>query len=79
MVGIDKSRADKRGLRVLKIDCPIGENERLMRVDKMNDLAEMLDAAGRATCGAATIRIFRGGASTKWAPRAWAATRRPRC
>ncbi len=46
LVGIDETRTDKWGLPVLKIDCGIGENERLMRVDMMNDLAEMLEAAG---------------------------------
>jgi len=37
---------DKWGLPVLKIDCAIGENERLMRKDMMNDMAEMLTACG---------------------------------
>lgn len=45
-VGIDESRTDKWGLPVLAIDCEIGENERLMRVDMMNDMAETLEAAG---------------------------------
>ncbi len=45
-VGIDETRTDKWGLPVLKIDCATGENERLMRVDMMNDMAEMLEAAG---------------------------------
>jgi choline dehydrogenase-like flavoprotein len=31
---------------VLAIDCATGENERLMRRDMANDMAEMLDAAG---------------------------------
>ena len=31
---------------MLAIDCEIGENERLMRVDMMNDMAETLEAAG---------------------------------
>ena len=48
LVGIDESRTDKWGLPVLKIDCETGENERLMRVDMANDMAEMLDAAGVA-------------------------------
>jgi choline dehydrogenase-like flavoprotein len=46
MVGIDESRTDKWGLPVLKIDCATGENERLMRIDMMNDMAETLEAAG---------------------------------
>jgi choline dehydrogenase-like flavoprotein len=31
---------------VLAIDCATGENERLMRRDMMNDMAETLEAAG---------------------------------
>ncbi|MDA0680638.1 MAG: GMC family oxidoreductase [Proteobacteria bacterium] len=45
-IGIDATKTDKWGLPVLKIDCEIGENERMMRVDMMNDMAETLDAAG---------------------------------
>ena len=45
-VSIDQSRKDKWGLPVLKIDCATGENERRMRVDMMNDMAETLEAAG---------------------------------
>jgi choline dehydrogenase-like flavoprotein len=45
-VWIDASRKDKWGLAVLAIDCAIGENERLMRRDMMNDMAETLEAAG---------------------------------
>jgi choline dehydrogenase-like flavoprotein len=45
-ISIDAARMDKWGLPVLAIDCATGENERLMRSDMMNDLAEMLDAAG---------------------------------
>ena len=45
-VSLDESRTDKWGLPVLAIDCAIGENERLMRRDMMNDMAEMLEAAG---------------------------------
>jgi len=45
-ITIDETRADKWGLPVLAIDCAIGENEHLMRVDMMNDMAETLDAAG---------------------------------
>lgn len=46
VVGIDETKTDKWGLPVLKIDCATGENERLMRVDMANDMAEMLEAAG---------------------------------
>lgn len=45
-VTIDESRRDKWGLPVLAIDCELGENERLMRWDMMNDMAETLEAAG---------------------------------
>jgi len=45
-VGLDTTRKDKWGLPVLKIDCAIGENERLMRQDMMNDMAEMLEQCG---------------------------------
>jgi choline dehydrogenase-like flavoprotein len=46
LIDIDENRTDKWGLPVLKIDCEIGENENMMRVDMMNDMAESLDAAG---------------------------------
>jgi choline dehydrogenase-like flavoprotein len=45
-VTIDETKKDKWGLPVLKIDCAIGENERLMRKDMANDMAEMLEACG---------------------------------
>jgi len=45
-VTIDESRTDKWGLPVVAIDCETGENERLMRRDMMNDMAEMLEASG---------------------------------
>ena len=41
-----RRRSDKWGLPVLAIDCATGENERLMRRDMMNDMAEMLEATG---------------------------------
>jgi len=43
---LDESRTDRWGLPVPAFDCATGENERLMRVDMMNDAAEMLEAAG---------------------------------
>ena len=46
MVSIDETKKDKWGLPVLKIDCATGENERLMRVDMANDMAEMLERTG---------------------------------
>lgn len=45
-VTFDPTRKDKWGLPVLAIDCATGENEQLMRIDMMNDMAEMLEAAG---------------------------------
>ena len=45
-VTLDEARKDKWGLPVLKIDCATGENERRMRKDMANDMAEMLEAAG---------------------------------
>lgn len=45
-VWIDKSKKDKWGQPVLAIDCELKENEKKMRVDMMNDAAEMLEAAG---------------------------------
>ena len=45
-IGIDHARQDKWGLPVLKVDCALGENERLMRIDMANDMAEMLEASG---------------------------------
>src|SRR5687768_15989522 len=43
---IDDAKKDNWGLLVLKIDCAIGANDRLMRRDMLNDLAEMLEASG---------------------------------
>ena len=45
-VTLDDTKKDKWGLPVLKIDCATGENERLMRVDMANDMAEMLEQCG---------------------------------
>ena len=45
-ISLDPAKTDKWGLPVLAIDCATGENERLMRVDMMNDMAEMLEATG---------------------------------
>jgi choline dehydrogenase-like flavoprotein len=45
-VSLDRTRKDKWGLPVLAIDCAVGENERLMRRDMANDMAEILEAAG---------------------------------
>ena len=45
-VWLDEAKRDRWGLPVLAIDCATGENERLMRQDMMNDMAESLEAAG---------------------------------
>jgi choline dehydrogenase-like flavoprotein len=45
-VTLDRAKQDKWGLPVLAIDCATGENERLMRKDMMNDMAESLQAGG---------------------------------
>src|SRR5205807_1558002 len=45
-VSLDQTKKDKWGLPVLKIDCATGENERLMRRDMVNDMAEMLEQTG---------------------------------
>jgi len=45
-ITLDPAKKDKWGLPVLKFDCATGENERLMRIDMANDMAEMLTAAG---------------------------------
>ena len=45
-VTLDPEKKDKWGLPVLRMDCAIGENERLMRKDMANDLADMLEAVG---------------------------------
>ena len=45
-MSLDETRTDKWGLPVPNIDCATGENERLMRIDMMNDMAEMLDECG---------------------------------
>ena len=45
-ITFDPVKKDKWGLPVLAIDCETGENERLMRIDMMNDMAEMLEEAG---------------------------------
>ena len=45
-ITIDETKKDKWGLPVVAIDCATGENERLMRTDMMNDMAEMLEATG---------------------------------
>ena len=55
-ITIDESKTDKWGQPVLAIDCATGENERLMRRDMMNDMAEMLEATG-----VKDVRVFDSG------------------
>jgi glucoside 3-dehydrogenase (cytochrome c) catalytic subunit len=55
-ISLDETKKDKWGMPVLKIDCATGENERLMRKDMMNDMAEMLEA-----CGVKSVRTYDGG------------------
>ncbi|MEO6916606.1 MAG: GMC family oxidoreductase [Chitinophagaceae bacterium] len=45
-VTLDKSKKDKWGQSVLSIDAEFKDNEKKMRVDMMNDAAEMLEASG---------------------------------
>jgi choline dehydrogenase-like flavoprotein len=45
-ISLDPTKKDKWGLPVLAIDCEIKANEQKMRVDMMNDAAEMLEASG---------------------------------
>jgi choline dehydrogenase-like flavoprotein len=45
-VTLDPTRKDKWGLPVLAIDCELGANEKAMRIDMKNDMAELLEAAG---------------------------------
>jgi choline dehydrogenase-like flavoprotein len=46
MISLDLAKKDKWGLPVLKIDAATGENERLMRVDMIADMADMLEQTG---------------------------------
>jgi choline dehydrogenase-like flavoprotein len=43
---LDREKKDKWGLPTVALDCELRENEKNMRVDMMNDAAEMLEAAG---------------------------------
>ncbi len=45
-ISIDKNKKDKWGMNVLAIDCELGENEKKMRKDCVNDAIEMLTSAG---------------------------------
>lgn len=45
-IRLDRTKRDKWGLPTLAMDCEIKENEKRMRVDMMNDAAEMLEAGG---------------------------------
>ncbi|MGZ8376310.1 MAG: GMC family oxidoreductase [Gemmatirosa sp.] len=52
-ITLDESTKDKWGLPVLRMDCAIGENERLMRKDMTADMAEMLEQ-----CGVKDVKTF---------------------
>jgi len=45
-ISLNKNKKDKWGLPVLDFDVEIKENEKKMRIDMMNDAAEMLSAVG---------------------------------
>ena len=45
-ISLNKNVKDKWGLPVLDMDVEIKDNEKKMRIDMMNDAAEMLEAAG---------------------------------
>lgn len=45
-IKLSKDKVDKWGISILEMDAEIKENEKKMRVDMMNDAAEMLEAAG---------------------------------
>jgi len=55
-ISIDETTTDAWGLPVLAIDCETKDNEARMRVDMMNDMAEMLDA-----CGVKDVTTFDAG------------------
>ena len=59
-VTLDAEKKDKWGLPVLKIDCAIGENERQMRKDMANDMAEMLEQCGLKDVGTYDNEYFPG-------------------
>ena len=59
-ITIDETKTDKWGLPILAIDCATGENERLMRIDMMNDMAEMLEATGVKEVRVTDNRSFPG-------------------
>ena len=44
--GSRTGQVDNSPKAVLKIDCALGENERLMRKDMIDDMAQMLEQAG---------------------------------
>jgi choline dehydrogenase-like flavoprotein len=52
-VTLDPEKKDKWGLPVLRFDCAIGENERLMRKDMTADMADMLER-----CGVKDVKTF---------------------
>ncbi len=59
-ISLDPAKKDKWGLPVLKIDCATRENERLMRKDMINDMAEMLEQSGVKDVNAYDNEYFPG-------------------
>ncbi|HYN81621.1 MAG TPA: GMC family oxidoreductase [Gemmatimonadaceae bacterium] len=59
-IALDQAKKDKWGLPVLKIDCATGENERLMRKDMINDMADMLEQCGVKNVNAYDNEYFPG-------------------
>src|SRR5512132_1363134 len=59
-VSIDETKKDKWGMPVLKIDCAIGENERMMRKDMSADMADMLEQCGVKDVSANDDEYFPG-------------------
>lgn len=55
---LEYDKKDKWGMPMLNFSAEIGENEKLMRKDMVNDAAEMLDAAGYKDIG--TFDNFKG-------------------
>jgi choline dehydrogenase-like flavoprotein len=59
-ISLSKDKKDKWGLPVLDMDVEIKENEKKMRIDMMNDAAEMLGAAGVKNVGTYDAGYFPG-------------------
>jgi choline dehydrogenase-like flavoprotein len=75
-IGLDTTKKDKWGLPVLAIDCATGENERLMRLDMMHDMAETLEAAGVKDVRPYDNTYFPGMGIHEMGPARWARDRK---